>query len=125
MNLPGDNAAKALSGGKGLFWAHGLYLWHQLNNCVDHCGTGDLHRLYRKATAGHPEATTFLPVFKEVIDNVGIFVFIIVLVLTRLLKVVKKWHTNLSSNPDSKGSAVFDVNNWMARAALDVYVPVI
>lgn len=44
------------------------------------------------------------------------------LVLTILSKVVEKWHAILTSNPDLKGSAVFDVNNWMARAALDVYV---
>jgi hypothetical protein len=56
MKLTGDGAANALLGGRGLSWAE-----------------GDIHRRYRKATAGLPEAITFLPVFHNTIAKVGAF----------------------------------------------------
>lgn len=89
---------------------HIVYFW-----------VGELHRLYRKATAGHPEATAFLPAFREVIENVRTCSFFHIHILMSP-KVVDRWNDAISSNPSLDKSAVLDVNNWMARASLDVYV---
>lgn len=82
--------------------------------------TGDLHKLYRKATAGHPEALAFLPVFHSTIERVRSSCSNMLNHPIELcFQVADKWQAAIAADPSGK-SVIVDMNSWMSKVTLDV-----